>query len=233
MRIAKTVACVASITLALSASAGAADMPDIIQQPAVGLQELGSTWYLRGDIAYRANGLSDADWNGAPISGAGLGTTFAMGGGVGFKSGWLRFDATADYAWPAGFQGTVPGAANLAGNIDSLVVLANVYADLGTWHALTPYVGAGLGAALVRTSGFTNIFPQPAEGISAGQQWNMAWALMAGVGYNITPCVLVDLGYRYLHLGDAPTGVDPFGIAVAAHGISANEVRLGVRYTME
>ena len=233
MRIVKVVACVASALLALGAAAGAADLPEIIQQPAVGPQQLGSAWYLRGDIAYRANGLSDADWNGAAISDPGVGSAFAMGGGVGFKTGWARFDVTADYAFPAPLQGNVPGVAVFGGTVDSVVVLANVYADLGTWHALTPYVGAGLGAAMVRTSGLTNTFPQPAAGITSGDQWNVAWALMAGIGYNVTPSVLVDLGYRYVHLGDAPSGVDQFGATLAPHGMFANEVRLGVRYTME
>jgi opacity protein-like surface antigen len=233
MRIAKIVACAASTLLALGAPAGAADMPEIIQQPAVGLQQLGSSWYLRGDIAYRANGLSDAAWNGVAISDPGVGSAFAMGGGVGLKRGWMRFDVTADYAFPAPLRGNVPGVAVFGGSIDSVVVLANVYADLGTWHAFTPYVGAGLGAATVRTSGVANTFPQPTDGITNGQQWNVAWALMAGIGYNVTPSVLVDLGYRYVHLGDAPSGVDQFGTMLAPHGLSANEVRLGVRYTME
>jgi opacity protein-like surface antigen len=229
----KTIACVGSMLLGLSASAQAADMPEIIQQPASAIQQLGSTWYLRGDIAYRLNALSSADWNGAAVADPGLGTAFAAGLGIGAKMGWLRIDATADYAFPSQFQGTVPGIATFSGNMTSVVVLANAYADLGTWQSFTPYVGAGLGVAGVRTAGLANTFVQPADGISGADQWNVAWALMAGVGYSVTPNVLIDLGYRYLHLGDAASGVDQSGAMLTPHGLSASEVRLGVRYTVE
>jgi opacity protein-like surface antigen len=229
---AKIIAYAASAFVALSASARAADMPEIIQQPASAIQQLGSTWYLRGDIAYRLNALSNADWNGLAVSDPGRGTAFAAGVGIGAKMGWLRVDVTGDYASPSQFQGSVPGVAAFSGNIASVVVLANAYADLGTWHSLTPYVGAGLGVAEVQTSSFSNAFVQPA-GIAGTDQWTFAWALMAGVGYSVTPNLLIDLGYRYLHLGDASSGIDQFGAVLTSHGLSASEVRLGVRYTVQ
>jgi opacity protein-like surface antigen len=230
---AKTILCVASTLVALSASARAADLPEIIQQPASAVEQLGSTWYLRGDIAYRFNAASRADWNGLAVADPGLGSAFAAGAGIGAKMGWLRIDATADYAFPSQFHGSVPGVANFSGNISSVVVLANAYADLGTWHSVTPYVGAGLGVAGVQTSGFANTFVQPAAGIAGTDQWTFAWALMAGVGYSVTPNLLIDLGYRYLHLGDVSSGIDQFGAVLTSHGLSASEVRLGVRYTVE
>jgi opacity protein-like surface antigen len=230
---AKTILCVGSTLVALSASARAADLPEIIQQPASAVEQLGSTWYLRGDIAYRFNAASRADWNGLAVADPGLGSAFAAGAGIGAKMGWLRIDATADYAFPSQFQGSVPALATFSGNISSVVVLANAYADLGTWHSFTPYVGAGVGVAGVRTAGFTNTFVQPPAGISGTDQWTFAWALMAGVGYSVAPNVLIDLGYRYLHLGDASSGIDQFGAVLTAHGLAASEVRLGVRYTVE
>jgi opacity protein-like surface antigen len=233
MGMTKIIVYAASTLVALSASARAADMPEIIQQPASAIEQLGSTWYLRGDIAYRLNALSGADWNGLAVSDPGLANGFAAGVGIGAKMGWLRIDATADYAFPSQFQGGVPGVAAFSGNIASVVVLANAYADLGTWHSFTPYVGAGLGVAAVRAAGFTETFVQPPAGIAGADQWTFAWALMAGVGYSVTPNVLIDLGYRYLHLGDASTGIDQFGAVLTAHGMSASEVRLGVRYTVE
>jgi len=29
-----------------------------------------------------------------------------------------------------------------------MLLLANAYVDIGTWHGVTPYVGAGIGGAL-------------------------------------------------------------------------------------
>jgi opacity protein-like surface antigen len=234
MGIARTVAAVGMAVLASSTVSRAADMPEIVQQPSLALQQLGSSWYLRGDIAYRFDQTaSGAAWNGLATDDRGLANTYAFGGGVGVKMGWLRLDATADYAFQSSFQGNVPGAAALTTRIDSLVLLANAYADLGTWHGLTPYVGAGVGSALVRTSGVTNTFVQPPAAMAGADKWNLAWALMAGVGYNVAPNVLIDIGYRYVHLGDVGSGMDQFGAALAVRGLSANEVRVGVRYTIE
>jgi opacity protein-like surface antigen len=225
MGVVKTFALAISALLALSAAARAADMPEIVQQPVAAIQELGSNWYLRGDIGYRLDRVSGSDWNGLAISDPTLGNAFVLGGGFGVKLGWMRLDATADYGFPAAFQGNVPGVTTVTASIDSLVLLANAYADLGTWHGLTPYVGAGVGTAMVRNPGV--------GGGGGTERWNPAWALMAGVGYTVTPNVLIDVGYRYLHLGDAPIGTDQFGAAVPARGISANEVRVGVRYTID
>ena len=37
-------------------------------------------------------------------------------------------------------------------------ILLNSYVDLGTWHNITPYVGAGVGVAQIRTTGSFNYY---------------------------------------------------------------------------
>ena len=37
-------------------------------------------------------------------------------------------------------------------------------------------------------------------------EWNLAWALHAGVSYEISSDVTLDLGYRFTYLGDGETG---------------------------
>jgi opacity protein-like surface antigen len=233
MGIVRVIAFAAAALLALSAAAGAADMPEIVQQPATVLQQLGSTWYLRGDISYRLQTPASADWGGLAVTDPSIDGALGFGGGIGIKMGWLRIDATADFAFPATLQGNVPGVASFSGTVDSVVVLANAYADLGTWYGFTPYIGGGVGTAGVRTSSVSSTFVQSSAGMVGVDRWNVAWALMAGVGYNVTPSLLIDLGYRYLHLGDVATTADQFGNALAVRAVSANEVRLGVRYTIE
>jgi opacity protein-like surface antigen len=40
----------------------------------------------------------------------------------------------------------------------------------------------------------------------SSSDWNLAWAVHAGLGYQVTPNLTLELAYRYLNLGDADTG---------------------------
>ena len=62
-----------------------------------------------------------------------------------------------------------------------------------------------------RTIGWSSWNRQPQPAIAFNQQnwghslnsttYGFAWALMAGLSYQITPSVAIDLGYRYLNGG--------------------------------
>ncbi|MBP0574415.1 hypothetical protein J8J27_27300, partial [Mycobacterium tuberculosis] len=68
---------------------------------------------------------------------------------------WLRADITAEYRAATDLNGIgeIIQADNTdymskhTAKLDSWVFLANLYADLGTYNSLTPYVGAGIGVA--------------------------------------------------------------------------------------
>lgn len=217
--------------LAALESAQAADMPPIIQQAAAPvIEEFGSGWYLRGDIGYRFHRKLDAVLsNGAAILASDFEDTFIVGAGAGFKANWFRADITADYAAPARY--TAISFPYISTKIDAVTILVNGYVDLGTWHGITPYVGAGAGAALTRTSSFT-AFP-PGTVAHVVKDTNFAWALMAGIGYNLTPNVTIDAGYRYVHLGGARGGDALTTTAATFDSIKAHEARLGVRYLID
>ncbi|TCK23185.1 opacity protein-like surface antigen [Ancylobacter aquaticus] len=174
----------------------------------------GRNWYLRGDIGYVFNEAADFGAAGhAPLDDAGV-----FGLGVGARlSDLVRVDITADYRGPADFS-----TRGISGEASATTVLGNLYLDLGTWHGLTPYVGAGLGASHVSLSGFA-----PA-GVGDADGWGFAWAVTGGVAVTLAPNWQLDLGYRYLGIEN-----------VAIDGIfsdlsqSAHEVRLGVRYLFD
>ena len=138
--------------------------------------EVGSGWYLRGDIGYivsqdtgryeyriSAGGTStDSSFNSASLD-----NDFTFGGGVGYQfNEWFRADATVD-----GFRSDFSGSTRSAGpcsddpNLDgtgcrssdsadmsAISVMANGYVDLGTYAGFTPYLGAGLGFSYVSWS---------------------------------------------------------------------------------
>ncbi len=215
-----------------SVPALAADMPRISYAPPTVPQEFGSGWYLRGDIGYRFNStLHGTSSDGTVLTAETFDDSFVAGGGFGFKERWFRVDLTVDYGTQARYAGnSAIFSPYIATKIDTVAALVNGYIDLGTWNRLTPYVGAGVGASLVRTGGFwTPIGPSAADARLA----NFAWAAMAGVGYNVTPNLLVDAGYRYIDLGDAKSGTPNFGPAITYDRITAHEVRLGARYMID
>ncbi|MBN9008673.1 MAG: porin family protein, partial [Rhizobiales bacterium] len=86
--------------------------------------------------------------------------------------------------------------------------LANAYVDLGNWRGIVPFVGGGIGASRNTISGFTDV-NTPNLGVAYGgtaSTWQFAWALTAGLGYQISPNTTIEVAYRYLDLGKAMSG---------------------------
>lgn len=238
--------------------------------------EIGSNWYLRGDI-----GVSFEDGPTASISPAlaasagapaipfattvwGGETTTNFTGGLGFGarfSDYLRFDATWDYSGGPGVTrsasfGCGDGAATLGLDVPVLcngafslrqhanTFLANAYVDLGSWNGVTPYLGggAGLGANSMQ-AGFAysqRVVGPPAYTVSSWSgainpttAYGVAWALMAGLSYQFTPNVAIDLGYRYLNGGPTSTLVDPLTGTTLRRSNVSQQVRIGVRYLIQ
>src|SRR5262249_54070878 len=131
-----------------------------------------------------------------------------------------RVDVTGEYRGNANFHGSdnvttltpTTGTHSYSGSKSEWVTMVNAYVDLGTWYGFTPYVGAGVGAANIKISGFrddefTNPGPTASTVYAAdADKWNFAWALHAGVSYRVTPATSIDFGYRYIDLGNATTG---------------------------
>jgi opacity protein-like surface antigen len=115
--------------------------------------------------------------------------------------------------------------------ISAASVLFNGYIDLGTWYCITPYIGAGVGAAYVSTTDYASAVAPPFTS-SDHHQWNFAWAAMAGFDYAVTPGLKVDVGYRYLNLGDTQTDSDAFG-QMTFKNVAAQEVRVGLRWSFD
>jgi opacity protein-like surface antigen len=251
----------------LTSTAFAADMPIMpAPQPyyAPPVQEFGG-WYLRGDIgmtnskARLHDNLYDTLPAGSTLNQQGEGftggTSYGVGVGYQFNS-WFRADITGEYRSRVGFSGTdfttFPGGSTgsdvYQGGYTSWVGLANIYADLGTWWCLTPFVGAGVGAAHITTTGLQDSGLTFAPGFGSGNPssyfangastTNLAWAVYAGVAYKVTNNFTVELAYRYLDMG---TAVHGFGSSFDGSNagpssfqfrdITSQDVRLGVRWT--
>ena len=98
-------------------------------------------------------------------------------------------------------------------------------------------VGAGVGVAMhkVDETYFTeNYYLQ--NRIEGDESYSFAWSLMAGVGYQLTDRATLDLGYRYIDLGDAESGrVDNAGFVnpkVDIDDLAAHEIKIGLRFSL-
>ena len=189
-------------------------------------------WYARADVGYRftqAGAVSAPD----PASSGRIDDGAGVGAGFGFKAGWFRADMTFDYGPAVNYAATLSPAGTLASRIDSVAVLLNGYVDLGTWGGFTPYVGAGVGGAMLTTTGFSYLPAHPAGTIATNSKWNLAWAVAGGVGWAVSRDLLVDVGYRYLSLGEAQSGaLGVGGTKVTIGDLAAHEIRVGLRWML-
>ncbi len=225
-----------------------------------------SGWYLRGDVGISAQRFKDfahhqtnssfnwpADWK---IEHTDIKDAIYFGLGFGYQfNSWFRFDLTGEYRQST--KGKVTGSYGCAGDTcvdiydfdhQAAVVLINAYLDLGTWWCFTPFVGFGIGGAYHTFNALTDVnpstggfgFTSPAD----SSDWQFAWAFHAGVGYEITKSVRIELAYRYLDLGSPDTGVINCGGVggCASTGprafytltdFTANELRFGVRWMFD
>ncbi|HZH53944.1 MAG TPA: outer membrane beta-barrel protein [Microvirga sp.] len=203
-------------------------------------------WYLRGEIGYSYHKRPEADFAAAPFSGGfvheGLGSSAVGGVGVGYRlNPNVRMDVTADY-FNAHFKGTAPTPTFATTSIEdrglfqSTAFLVNGYLDFGGANGFTPYVGAGIGVAHNVLSDYTRTTYNVATGtetwerLAGGNEYSLAWAVMAGVGYRLSSNFTVDLGYRYIGRGDLKTRNYAAGAGTEVESLGAHEVRLGVRY---
>ena len=221
----------ALFTALTAAPARAADMP-LAPPPA---EPCCSSWYLRGFVGV---GLTHSDQMQYIQNPANAGTDFRIdnstigdtnffGGAVGYNfNRWLRFDLSGEYRAKNQVNAfghytvacpPTPGTSicddTYQGYLKSWVVLANAYVDLGTWWCLTPYVGAGIGGAYNQLNQFSDL-NVTTGGYGYGRNsadWHMAYALYAGLAYNVSQNFKVDFTYRYLNYGSITDTIDCVG----------------------
>lgn len=220
-------------------------------------------WYIRGDVGYHQSKVRDIDYliavPGPPVgivSGTLRGKLdggFGVGGGVGYQVNQnFRVDLTADHWFKTDFKGSSAGFYDADGpggpilpvgyttsdrtSVSTWLLLANAYVDLGTWHGITPYVGAGIGGAYIKWDKLRNtpsITPPPEVVHEGAGSWRFAAAVMAGASYCLTKNVKLDAGYRFSHI----KGGKMFQYAAGGNngpgfdgGFNTHEVRAGLRY---
>lgn len=225
------------------------------------VQDFGG-WYLRGDIGFsnqQVKHLSNAleapltsQSQHAEFNSAGI---FGLGAGYRFNN-WFRADVTGEYRANAALNGYEVNTFSSSGTPDvgfnkytgsksEWLVMANAYVDLGTWWCVTPFIGAGVGAARVTIANYTDVGQTGLGGPSAAfadsaSKWNFAWAVHAGLAYQINPNLTLELAYRYLDMGNGITGdviaydgTNNINNPTTFKNLTSHDLKLGIRWAID
>lgn len=260
-----------SVTAAmLAASTALTQAADIIEPPMVEVIPEVTTvrtggWYLRGDIGYAHVSIDEVLYyqGSATLTGEfekhDVGDSWMIGGGIGYQvTDYFRVDFTANHYITNGFEGSsatgvtctsgAPAVCDYSDDADLGVttLLANAYLDLGNYSGFTPYVGAGIGGALVHWGDLDNEencvsgcggFVANNSTHDGNGDWRFAYALHAGIAYDLSHHLKFDAGYSYTHInggtmfdfedGNANTGQQGFDGHMEIHAVKA-----GLRWTL-
>lgn len=239
-----------------------------VPAPAMTMSAPSASWYVRLDGGHsRFDDPIMVEDHIYDLVDTGIDGAWSIGGGIGRNLGnGFRFDVTYDYRMEADAYGVLQNhAATLDGTrefgLKSHLMLANLYYDFNAGGRFSPYLGAGLGWVRHTTTEGTVTDTCLCTGtIEGATKDSVAAALMAGVTVNLTGGrghdftsrdgaivgssgrgLLLDIGYRYLYLGDATTGAvtGDFGGGLVevsedpvVENIHAHEFRFGLRYNI-
>lgn len=250
--------------LAFANLSSAADLIEPVYQevPEIVPVEVGSGWYLRGDVSYDFKSDSEGTYRTFGDCGGGCAPTYStadydswdfdenanVGVGFGYQfTDYFRGDLTATY-WKTDVHGEDKGfnCGDLCGSTETSEataweLMANAYADLGTFAGFTPYVGAGVGAVHVKYDDFNSINYvngvelEPHDSFAGEDSWRFAYSLMAGVSYDLTTSLKLDAGYRFTDIdGGKMFGANELGGVVSGEddGFQRHTIQAGLRYAL-
>ncbi|WP_159586160.1 outer membrane protein [Chelativorans xinjiangense] len=221
---------VTGAALAPATSAGAADYdpPIVIEEaPQYVPVEFGSGWYLRGDVTYSVN---DSVYDFSLFGEEADNNRFGGSIGVGYHfTDMLRADVNLAYIGDDSFDYD-DGVNLVSGENRVLGAIVNGYVDLGTFVGFTPYVGAGAGLVFSKhelevDSPLLNTPPSPPD-----RQYEFAYTLNAGVNYQVTKNMSLDVGYQYLN-SPSLEYLDVSSNTIE-EGVDYHQVKVGLRYDL-
>jgi opacity protein-like surface antigen len=146
--------------------------------------------YASGNLAFGI--LTDAEDRGVDIS---FDPGWGILGALGYDMGQIRVEGEIGYRTFDIDSVSVPGLGvfPVGGDISALSIMANGYYDHDMGTALTPYAGFGLGFVDADVD-------VPGVGSSSGTE--LAYQLMLGAAYEISPKLALTGGYRFFGFTD-------------------------------
>lgn len=183
--------------------------------------------HAKGELSYAGYGLGSDSETDARAGGAiAVGYDFAPRFAVPVRAE-LEYGAYGNVSKTNTLLSTPAASLDLEAEVGIQTLLANVYWDIAEWNNFTPYVGAGLGVAFVKTEGTLSLAglsgsKSDTKGVFAGQ-------VGLGCSYAFNDTVSVDFGYRFLMMGDGD--VEYGGLKLESKENYAHQIMLGLRVT--
>jgi opacity protein-like surface antigen len=189
--------------LALTPAAQAADIEAVPPEP------MGWSWYvsvfggwshakdehvfLEGTSAYDFD--ADIDLDDGFMVGAALGAQI---------NEWLRGEVEVsghfhDVEGDAFVNFSSPAYYDLEGDENALFLLANLWLDLPIGGMFRPYIGGGVGGGRLDV----DIETTGGYGVIDDADWGFAWQVGAGVAFDLSESIAIDVGYRYKRINNA------------------------------
>jgi opacity protein-like surface antigen len=213
--------------------------------------EVGSGWYLRGDVSYLAQkSFKNDNFAFTPASFDEKEDPIFASIGFGYHfNDYLRADLNLGYL-PGNKIGigyddsaivtlpTLPTVASASLQNYAFSGMLNGYVDLGTYVGITPYLGAGIGVVRSTHKLSANYIDNNDPTSQLTQQddktkYSLAYTLNAGLAYQVSKNVSVDLGSQYFSAPDAEYVTAESLTSFPVHkGISNHQLKLGLRYDL-
>jgi opacity protein-like surface antigen len=157
--------------------------------------------YFAGNLSFVS--VADADVNDPDLAAAGLvGVEISFDSGIGFslaagsETDILRYEGEFSYRKndmdEISCSNCVPSSLPINGEVESMSLMANIYKDIDTNSAVTPFIGLGLGFSK---------FDAEIEGDSEDDTV-FAYQLILGTGFKVNDTTNIDVSYRYFASAD-------------------------------
>lgn len=139
-----------------------------------------------------------------------------VGGAFGYRWGYLRTELEYTYRdeysdrQEYGNTGTFRDAA-----LEAESYMANAYIDFMPDYIISPFISGGIG--------YTNLKLSTKTTGRQARSWdesNLTWSLGGGLSLRLNKCLNLDMGYRYLDMGE-----------IEEANMNAHEYYAGLRYT--
>ncbi len=159
--------------------------------------------------------------DGAPLRTVGdFGSDVAFEFGVGWRlKPNLRLETQLEFRPNLAFQGNANFLASerlqsVTADLSTFTGMLALYSDLPSFgtqknRSLTPFVGAGIGAARTKIGETHMMFPVTTTIVPGASRTDLAWMITAGVATAIDERTTLEFAWRYADLGEVRTGVGP------------------------